>query len=288
MGMSRRGFLGAAACVLQGVTASASLVEDPWQSKAPPDAFGCLVDMSACIGCRMCEAACAEEHDLPIPDIGDKTVFEASRRTSPSRFTVVNRIERRGKPVFVKRQCMHCVQPSCAYACLVKAMRKTREGPVVWNQSNCMGCRYCMVACPFNVPKFEYDSAVPRIRKCDMCWPRLKEGRAPACVANCPAQALLFGKRKSLLEYAKGVIHRQPGRYVSDIYGEREVGGTGWIYLSPVPFEEIGFRMNLGTTPPVEHTKPFLYAVPVVFLLGPALLFGLSQASRKPDDADLS
>ncbi len=171
---------------------------------------------------------------------------------------------------------MHCWQPACASACLTNAMFKTRRGPVIWRSPKCMGCRFCMVSCPFDVPKFEYHEWNPKIQKCDMCWERLQAGRRPACVEACPTDALMFGEKRDLMEIARVRIYNHPRRYVHHIYGEHEVGGTGWLYLAAVPFEQLGFRTDLGNTPYPEYTKDFLFAVPLVFFGFPALLLGLS------------
>lgn len=247
-----------------------------------PEFMGVLVDTTRCVGCRSCEVACAEANHLPIPDPGDSSVFEKERKTSVNQWTVVNRYETERGEVFVKRQCMHCNQPGCVAACLVKAMQKRKEGPVTWD-TNCMGCRYCMPSCPFEIPKFEFQSANPKIQKCNLCWERLKIGEIPACVQNCPEEALLFGKRRELIEEARRRIYQNPGSYIPHIYGEHEVGGTGYLYLSKVPFEQIGFRTDLGTTPYPEYTKDFLYSVPLVLLLWPAFLIGVNALTKREE-----
>jgi Fe-S-cluster-containing dehydrogenase component len=246
--------------------------------------LGVLVDTTRCIGCRSCEEACATAHGLPVPDIYDESVFEKERRTSETQWTVVNRYNTEKGTVYVKRQCMHCNQPACASACLVKAMFKTKEGPVIWRGRKCMGCRFCMISCPFDIPKFEYNSPNPKIQKCIMCWERIEKGEIPACVEACPAEALLFGKRRELLEEAKRRIYNEPEKYYHQIYGELDVGGTGWLYLSAVPFEQIGFRTDLGITPYPEFTKGFLYAVPVIFILWPSILLGLNHLTKREEE----
>jgi Fe-S-cluster-containing dehydrogenase component len=246
--------------------------------------LGVLVDTTRCIGCRSCEEACATAHGLPVPDIYDESVFEKERRTSETQWTVVNRYNTEKGTVYVKRQCMHCNQPACASACLVKAMFKTKEGPVIWRGNKCMGCRFCMISCPFDIPKFEYNSPNPKIQKCIMCWERIEKGEIPACVEACPAEALLFGKRRELLEEAKRRIYNEPEKYYHQIYGELDVGGTGWLYLSAVPFEQIGFRTDLGITPYPEFTKGFLYAVPVIFILWPSILLGLNHLTKRKEE----
>jgi len=232
----------------------------------------------------MCEFACAEANGLPAPDINEE--IGPHRTTAPTQWTAVQQHEAASGLVTVKRQCMHCLQPACAAACLTRAMLKNPEGPVVWRPNKCMGCRYCMLSCPFDAPKFEYDSAVPRIQKCQLCWSRVSEGREPACVANCPAGALAFGRREDLLDQGRSRIYTAPDSYVHHIYGEYEAGGTSWLYLSAVPFEEIGFRTDLGTAGFPTYTKEFLYAVPVVLTLVPPLLLGISRATRRRDDEE--
>ncbi len=248
-----------------------------------PEFMGVLVDTTRCVGCRSCEAACAEANHLPRPDTDDSSVFEKERKTSVIQWTVVNRYETEKGEVFVKRQCMHCNQPGCVAACLVKAMQKRKEGPVTWD-TNCMGCRYCMPSCPFEIPKFEFQSANPKIQKCNLCWDRLRVGERPACVQNCPEEALLFGTRRELIEEARRRIYQNPGNYIPHIYGEHEVGGTGYLYISKVPFEQIGFRTDLGTTPYPEYTKDFLYSVPLVLLLWPAFLIGVNAVTKREEE----
>jgi NAD-dependent dihydropyrimidine dehydrogenase PreA subunit len=160
-------------------------------------------------------------------------------------------------------------------------MVKTDEGPVIWREEKCMGCRSCMISCPFDAPKFEYHSANPKIQKCRMCFEQLQEGQKPVCVENCPAEAMLFGKRRDLIEIARQRIYENPDQYHNEIYGEKEVGGTGVLYLSAVPFEEFGFRNDLGKTAYPEYNKTFLYSVPAVLVLWPAFLLGLHNATSE-------
>lgn len=247
------------------------------------DPVGVLVDTTRCIGCRMCEFGCyhanGQASGLEKPSFDE--ALGPDRQPTEKRWTAVQRHVVGGRAITVKRQCMHCVQPACTAACLTKAMYKTPDGPVIWRSNKCMGCRYCMVSCPFDVPKFEYHSAVPRIQKCQLCFQRVAAGEQPACVASCPAQALTFGRRNNLLDEARRRIYTEPGRYISHIYGEHEAGGTSWLYLSAVPFEKIGFRTDVAMEAYPTYTKEFLYAVPLVLTLVPPLLLGLSRATDK-------
>ncbi len=261
-----------------GATSLAGCASAPRRPEEAGEDLAVLVDLTQCAGCRMCEFACAEANDLPEPDYDEKTVDEVRRDTSEKQYQLVNRFETSAGEVYARRQCMHCLEPACAAACLTKALLKTEEGPVIWRSDKCMGCRYCMISCPFDVPKFEYHSAVPRIQKCTMCWERLRRGEQPACVENCPAEALTFGPRDELLEVARSRIYRNPGDYVSHIYGEHEAGGTSWLYLSPVPFEELDFPTHLDDTSYPELTRDFLTAVPVVLTVWPAFLLALRRA----------
>lgn len=240
--------------------------------------YGVLYDSTRCIGCQSCEFACAEAHGLPEPEgYPDPAV---ARKLDENNRCIVNSYETSQGQVYVKTQCMHCCQPACAAACLTKAMLKTKEGPIIWRGNKCMGCRYCMISCPFDIPKFEYHSPNPKITKCDMCYDRLQEGQLPACVENCPAEALMFGTRRELIKEARRRIHENPELYVDHIYGEHEAGGTGWLYLSPVPFEELGFNTSVQKSSYPELSKGFLYSVPTIFVLWPTILLGIQQATK--------
>jgi formate dehydrogenase iron-sulfur subunit len=272
--MDRRGFL-KSSLVIGGTAVTSSKARA--KEKLDPEEFvGILVDTTRCIGCRACEVACGVEHDLYVPDVLNDGALEEQRKTSVKQWTIVNKYETERGDVFVKKQCMHCYQAACATACPTEAMKQTEKGPVIWRGSKCIGCRYCMTSCPFEVPKFEYNEWNPKIQKCTMCHGRLEVGERPACVEACPTDALIFGTRVKNLEIARHRIYSRPDEYVHHIYGENEVGGTGYIYLSAVPFDQIGFRTDLGTLAYPEYTKEFLYAVPMVLFGIPAFLLGLN------------
>ncbi len=250
--------------------------------KKYPDSFGVLVDLTRCVGCRSCEAACNAEQNLPSRDtpFTDQSVFEERehgqrRRTDETRYTVVNRYDIPGQehPLFRKVQCNHCQEPACLTSCFVNAYTKTPEGAVIYNPDVCVGCRTCMIACPFFIPTFKYSSAFhPRILKCVFCYDtRLQYGKQPACVEACPQEALTFGKRNDLIKIGRRRIEENNGHYVDHIYGEYEAGGTSWMYLSNVPFEQVGFNADIPHEPILDSVKSFLAIVPMVLTIWPAL-----------------
>ena len=258
-----------------------------------PDSMGVLVDFTKCVGCRSCEAACNKEQGLAAPDkpFDDFSVFDElhygqKRRTTEKAYTVVNRydVEKRpAGPVFRKFQCNHCNEPACLTSCFVNAYTKTKEGAVIYDQTVCVGCRTCMIACPFYVPAYSYsDPFNPVVKKCIMCYDtRLKFGRPPACVEACPQEVMTFGKRKDLLKLGHERIRSHPGEYVDHIYGEKEVGGTAWMYMSDVPFDKIGFNTTLGNEPIISYVKDFLAIVPMVLTIWPALFTGFHLLAKK-------
>ncbi len=239
---------------------------------------GILYDSTRCAGCQTCESACAEANGLPAPT----ATIEAGviRKTDESHRTVVNAFNTTRGEAYLKKQCMHCNEPACTAACLTQAMYKTKEGAVIWRGEKCMGCRYCMVSCPFDSPKFEYHSSNPKIEKCNMCYSRLGEGKIPSCVENCPAEALMFGPRRELIKEARKRIVENPDQYIDHIYGEHEAGGTGFLYLSAVPFEELGLNVSIQKESYPALSKGFLYSVPTVFVLWPAILLGIREATK--------
>ncbi|MCK6484922.1 MAG: 4Fe-4S dicluster domain-containing protein [Phycisphaerae bacterium] len=283
MSVSRRDFLRLAGAAGVANLAAAQAARASAAGPANPEWMGMLTDLTLCVGCRKCEWACRQANGLageePIDAYDDPSVFANKRRTSGLSLTVVNRYgsDAAGeKPVHVKTQCMHCIEPACASACLVGAYRKSPQGPVIYDDSACIGCRYCLIACPFEMPAYTYDDPLtPVVRKCMMCVERIRDGASrPACAEMCPVEAITFGKRNALLTLARKKIAEHPDKYVDHIYGETEAGGTCWLYIAGKPFEELGFRTDVGTTPYPELTRGFLSSVPLIQTIWPALLMG--------------
>jgi len=280
MKLDRRRFLklgavagGAAACSV----ASPALARD--EREPDPNWFGMLNDSTRCIGCKACQVACKQENKLPAEStLGESEAFgtplyDSPRELSEHTYTLIrmHRDESDGATTFVKQQCMHCVDPACASACIVGALKKQPNGAVEYDAGMCMGCRYCMVACPFSVPQFEWHKAIPSIRKCTLCSEtRLKKGEPTACSSACPAGAITFGKRDELLKLARRRIEEEPGRYLNHIYGEKEVGGTNVFYLTRpnVQFAALGlpvfdYKAVSGLTESIQH-RIFQYFIPPI------------------------
>lgn len=241
------------------------------------DRLGVLVDTDVCVGCRHCEWACRTAHNMPSPDLdnySDDSVFKEYRHPDATSLTVVNEFENDKNsllPIHVKLQCMHCERPACVSACIVGALTKGEDGSVVWDDDKCIGCRYCMVACPFQIPTYDYDRSIdPHIRKCDLCTERRKDDKLPACIEICPNEALLFGKRVDILTIAKSRIKRKSDVYVNHVYGEHEVGGTTWMYIARKNFDKLKMppltnNPALGISESIQHGI-FAYFVPPVTL----------------------
>lgn len=290
MSLSRRRFLkwvGAANLAL--IPGKSAVASSGHHFEGYPDSGGVLFDNTLCIGCRNCEKGCAEVNEFPVPDkpFDDLSVMDRHRRTGNNSFTVVNRYDTPKdpeNPTFRKLQCNHCLEPACASVCFVKAFKKSPTGAVVYDESVCVGCRYCMMACPFDVPTYEYDDPLePRVRKCTLCQPRLLEGLLPGCVEACPTDALIFGKRRDLLGIARDRITYNRDKYIDHIYGEKEMGGTSWLYLSGTPYSEIGMKENLGHNPALNLSGGAISAVPIVVGLWPVMLLGAYGMNKRID-----
>ncbi len=288
MSVTRRGFLAGLAATA-GASAAAGTANAAGVERFPgyPGRYGLLHDTTLCVGCRSCERGCAEVNNLPAPQPPppDMSVFEHERRTSTVHFTVVNRYDGGdGKVVYRKHQCMHCNEPCCATVCLVHAFTKTPEGPVLYNPNVCIGCRYCVMACPYDALSYEYDNPTsPRVRRCTMCYDRIKEGKQPGCAAACPTGAIVFGRREDLLTLARERIRKEPERYINHIFGENEFGGTSWLVLAGVPFARLGLHADVTHTSLPEIGTSYLSVVPLFVTIYPGLLAGIYAFTKRRD-----
>jgi len=242
------------------------------------DDWGLLIDIARCMGCSRCVAACSAanpDHTGKVLELSDIRMLKG---LSSKNLSYVRRVKlsQDGRPIyrFVKTQCLHCLDPACVSACPVGALQKSGPGPVTYDPSRCIGCRYCQMACPFGVPTYEWDSTYPQVRKCQLCWPRLEQGLKPACVEACPVQAVIFGKRGELLDEATRRL--QGGKYVQEIFGLRQVGGTSVLYISDIPFADLGFPVHLGEDPLPPLTWNILNKVPAMATTVAAAMAGVA------------
>ena len=304
MNPSRRDFFKITGAAGIATIAAPSEAQASHEVAISDDWMGVLVDIPKCIGCRRCEFACKEaaqqaaeangypkQAELfrpdPIPTFEDKTVFEQEqlRRPEPHCYTKIQRVTNpkdAEQPFYVKYNCLHCNKPACASACLVGAFEKLEDGPVIYHANRCMGCRYCMVACPFGIPTYEYDNILtPQVRKCTLCADEgnPQKGKVPACVKICPADVMTYGKRSELLEVAHAKIEAEPDVYQDHVYGEHEVGGTSWLYLIPKEktIEEVGL-LELDSAAPPLRTETIQHGVFKHFM-PPLAWYGLLGAA---------
>ncbi len=257
-------------------------------------AYGVLYDGTRCIGCRACSVACKSWNNNPA-DTDSKVSVEGGipgkAAVSAETFTFM-RFREIGegddfKWAFAKIQCMHCLHPACETACIVGALRRSEEtGAVTYDRGKCIGCRYCMVACPFGIPTYQWDKPSPWIKKCTFCANRLTEaenGMQPACVTTCPTDALLFGERDELIEEAHRRIAAAPGRYYDHVYGEHEAGGTAWLYISSVSPEDLDMPPVSDESVPTNARKAMgtlpYYAIGMVGLM--AAIYWVTKRRQK-------
>jgi len=235
-----------------------------------------LVDVTKCTGCEQCVAACVEAN------AGDPRRADLDRLTSRDGLSAERRatVSRVADGRFARKSCMHCLEPSCVSACLVGGITKDPDGPVIYDPAKCIGCRYCMLACPFHVPRYEWDETAPLMVKCDMCAERVDDGRDPACVAACPAGALTFGDRNELLAEAHRRLAGDRAGYIQHVWGEHEFGGTSVLYISDV---DLATRDWPAASPgAIPHpTEPLFASTPFIGLGVMSSLLGVSWVIRR-------
>ena len=238
-----------------------------------------LVDVTKCTGCEKCVTACIEKNQLNL----EKSYFdrETSREgLSSDRLLSIIKIES-GR--FARYSCMNCIDPACVSACIVGGISKTKEGPVIYDPDKCIGCRYCMLACPFHIPRYEWNKTKPFMKKCNMCYDKIIENKLPACVEACPQKAIIFGEREKLLMHARSVIQKNPIKYLNHIWGQKEYGGTCVLFISDVDITKMGWQ-DKPSFPVPDYTQPLIEKTPVIGLTVGGFLVGLNWLVRRKNE----
>jgi len=237
-----------------------------------------LVDITKCTGCEQCVSACVEANNLDSKKANSDRVTTKDG-LSANRLLSLTEVDQ-GR--FARYSCMHCLEPSCVSACLVGGITKSPEGPVVYDPDKCIGCRYCMLACPFHIPRYEWDETKPFMKKCSMCYDKTLDGEIPSCVQACPNQAIKFGERDQLLQLAKGTIQSNPETYLNHVWGETEFGGTSVLYISDVDLTKMGWPNKASASIAIPHlTEPLIDKTPIIGLSVGSCLVGLSWIIRR-------
>ena len=275
MTMNRRTLLKGAAAVGAGAAVStATTVEASTRPVAPPDAVGMLYDATRCIGCQACVTACKTANNLP------GNLYDPPKDLDGYTKNIIKLYESDGEKSYMKQQCMHCIDPGCVNACMIGAFKKREYGIVTWDKDRCIGCRYCQVACPYNIPKFQWDTAVPDIVKCELCNHMLARGEEPGCCQACPKEAVIYGTYEELLADARQRIADRPERYYPagdpQIFGDTEGGGTQVLYLAGVDFEKLGLPV-LGDDGVGVQSRKIQHGIYQGFI-APVALYGILGA----------
>ncbi len=229
-----------------------------------------LTDVTKCIGCLECVAACKKINGLSLDT---PRTWHKNDGLSARNWTSILRHEDNH---YIRKQCRHCLEPACASACPVNALHQTKEGAVVYDAGKCLGCRYCMMACPYGIPRYDWDEPVPYVRKCILCYDQIKIGKQPGCTTACPTDATIFGERDKLIAEAHRRIKAEPGKYIDRVWGEHEFGGTSVLYLSDIDLSFLTYGGQSGVRPLPETTALAMKAVPFAFLGMGGVMYGLN------------
>jgi Fe-S-cluster-containing dehydrogenase component len=283
---------------LASAAGAMTVVSAPLEARETPpvrsDAVGLLYDTTLCVGCKACVVACKDANGMPADVDGfGEHLYDAPEGLNEYTRNVIQLYREGDDFSFVKKQCMHCVDPACTSACMLGALHKGEFGVVSWDSDRCTGCRYCQVACPFGVPQYQWSKTNPKIVKCELCKHRLAEGKEPACSEVCPRDAVIYGKYTDLLDEAHRRLRENPGRYVPKVYGERDLGGTQVLYLSSVPFEKLGFRFDdRESVPQKQQTvqegiyRGFIAPVALYAMLGTVMFRNRRRPGSQTEDEE--
>jgi formate dehydrogenase iron-sulfur subunit len=281
--ISRRDFLKLSLAGLGAAALPVETVQAGGMVARAPDSASMLYDSVKCVGCRACQMACKMRSNLP-PELDPTKTYEAPMGLSANTWTLIQLYKENNVSSFVKHQCMHCIDPACVSVCPVGALEKLESGPVIYHKERCIGCRYCMAACPFSVPKSQWDKPLPLIQKCDFCADRLAKGEQPACSDACPTGALIYGKRQEMLDTAHSRLQDNP-KYDQYVYGESEAGGTSMLYISNTDYTNLGFPTLDGRDLPAI-TWPYMRAVPAIIAVMVTLSTGIYLRTHHNNDSN--
>lgn len=295
MPLSRRTLFQSAAAAGGAALATAAPATARARKTAPADALGMLYDTTLCIGCKACVTACKEANAMPADTrTAGMELYDAPADLNDYTKNIIQLYQEDGRRSYVKRQCMHCIDPACVGACMIGALAKREHGIVTWDKDRCIGCRYCQMACPFGVPKFEWAELDPYIVKCEFCKDRPGDKQyVPACCEVCPREAVISGSYADLLAEARRRLAAHPDRYHPKIYGEKDLGGTQVLYLSHVPFEKLGFRFSDEEPVPelqqtIQHGvyQGFIAPAALYVLLGGVMWRNRRKAEKQAADGE--
>jgi len=237
--------------------------------------YAILTDVTKCIGCLSCVSACKARNELDV-DVS-RTWHKNDGLSSQNWTSILQKPDKK----YVRKQCRHCLEPACASACPVGALHTTPEGAVVYDSNKCLGCRYCMMACPYGIPRYDWSEPVPYVRKCILCHDAIKAGGQPACTEICPTQATIFGERDSLIKIARERIKKEPGKYIDHVWGEHEVGGTSVLYISDIDLGFLSYLEKPGDKSLPHTTEPAMKAVPFAFVGMGGVMYGLNWIIKR-------
>lgn len=234
-----------------------------------------LTDITKCIGCLQCVSACKQINNLAreVPKIWQKNDGLSARNWT----SIIQKPDNK----YVRKQCRHCLEPACVSACPVGALHKTKYGIVMYDKDKCLGCRYCMMACPYGIPRYDWDKPVPYVEKCILCYDRVKQGKQPGCTEICPTGATIFGDRKELLAEAHHRIEQEPDKYIKRVWGEHEIGGTSVLYISDIDLGFLALKADMGTRSLPSTTELAMNSVPFAFLGMGATMLGLNWIIKR-------
>lgn len=279
MTISRRDFLKIAG-VTAGCAVLPTMAVHATSKTQPGDQVSMLYDATKCVGCNACTNACRQWNNTS-EETDARELYDAPSELSANTWTMIQLYQEGDEYSFVKRQCMHCIDPACVSGCPVSALQKSDEGPVTYDPNRCIGCRYCMYTCPFHIPHFEWDKVIPVVAKCTFCHDRIIDGKGPACAERCPTGALIWGKRDDLVSQAEQRIRSDDKDYVNYIYGKDDAGGTSVLYLSGVPFVKLGLE-DVGNQPvPALSEGTANIILPGIVVGGPIVLGLIRLVSKR-------